>query len=217
MNTKKKVFGVGLNKTGTKTLRHYLLEWGYDHRTYDLDAFNRYRRGDLASLLEDMEAHDSFEDWPWPLLYREADERFPGSKFVLTVRESPDAWYRSLCKMAVRMGPLEDFEKHIYGYSMPQGHRREHLEFYERHNQAVLGHFEGRSDQLLLLCWETGQGVGELADFLAVDASVDAAPRINRSMKVYGGDNLVIAQVNRVAFQTYWKGRRALSRLLGRS
>lgn len=211
-----KVFGVGLNKTGTKTLRHFLLNWGYDHRSYDLEAFNRYQEGDLASLLEDMQAHDSFEDWPWPLLFREADEHFPDSRFILTVRKSPEIWYRSLCKMAVRMGPLTEFEKHIYGHSMPQGHKAEHLEFYRRHNEAVLNHFEGRPDRLLVLCWETGQGVSELPEFLSVGEPVKNPPRINQSMRVYGGDSLVIAQLNRVAFQNYWRGRRALSRLLKR-
>ena len=50
-----KVIGVGLNKTGTKTLRHFLLRWGYRHQTYDLEAFHLYRAGrkdDLHAWME---------------------------------------------------------------------------------------------------------------------------------------------------------------------
>ena len=127
-----KVIGVGLNKTGTKTLAYYLKQWGLRHRTYDLPSFHLYRDGEIAKLLDQMADWDSFEDWPWPLIYREIDERYPDARFVLTVRESPAIWYRSLCRMAVRLGPLDDFEQHIYGHAMPQGHRDEHFALLSR-------------------------------------------------------------------------------------
>jgi hypothetical protein len=49
-----KVVGVGLNKTGTQTLARYLQDWGMRHRSYDLQAFQRYRRGEIAALLDEM-------------------------------------------------------------------------------------------------------------------------------------------------------------------
>lgn len=114
-----KIIGIGLNKTGTKTLGHYLKLWRFRQKTFDLDAFNLYRAGRIKELLEIMQQYDSFEDWPRPLMYREIDSNFPDARFVLTVCRSPEVWYRSLCKMAVRMGPLQKFEQHIYGYAMP--------------------------------------------------------------------------------------------------
>ena len=158
-----KVIGVGLNKTGTKTLKHILEGWGLRHQSYDLDAFNLYREGKLEHLLEWMEDYDSFEDWPWPLMYREIDARFSDAIFVLTTRSSPDHWYKSLCKMAIRMGPLSDFEEHIYGYRMPHGHRQEHVEFYNRHNREVVEYFRDRPGKLIQICWETGGDASELA------------------------------------------------------
>ena len=104
-----KVIGIGLNKTGTKTMAHHLRTWGLRHRTYDSatttesPSFRLYESGDIDSLMEIVAAHDSCEDWPWPLLFREIDERFPDAKFVLTMRSSSDVWYRSLCNMAVRL------------------------------------------------------------------------------------------------------------------
>ena len=209
-----KVIGAGLNKTGTKTLQHHLTRWGYRHRSYELDAFNKWRAGEVEDLLEEMEDADSFEDWPWPLLYREAAERFPEAKFVLTIRKDPETWFRSLCKMAVRMGPLDDYEKYVYGYSMPQGHRDEHLAIYERHNREVVEFFGSQPDRLLVLCWETGQGVDELPGFLGVDQGYDPEVHVNRGRDVYGGNNRTIAEVNRLVFQNYWKLKRAVSRVI---
>ena len=211
---KTKVIGAGLNKTGTKTLQHHLTQWGYRNRSYDLDAFNKWRAGEIEQLLDEMTHADSFEDWPWPLLYREASKRFPEAKFVLTIRKDGETWFRSLCKMAVRMGPLDDYEKHVYGYSMPQGHKEEHLEIYERHNREVIDHFASQPDRLLVVCWETGQGVDRLPEFLGVDQGYNPEVHVNRSRDVYGGNSRLFAEVNRIAFQSYWRTKRALSRAL---
>lgn len=211
-----KIIGVGLNRTGTKTLRRYLLGWGFRHRSYDLDAFARFRRGEIAELLDEMDSHDSFEDWPWPLLYREIDARFPDARFVLTTRKSPEVWFRSLCNLAVRMGPLDDFERHIYGYAMPQGHREEHVRYYLAHNLAVREHFADRPRKLLEICWEDGTDcVGRLADFVGREKPAERPVHANRSTrKVYGGNNLLLAHANRIVFQCAWRGRERLKRLL---
>ena len=84
-----KIVGIGLNKTGTKTLKYCLEQWGFRHQSYDLRAFELYREGRLDELFDWMQEYDSFEDWPWPLFYREIDTRFPNAKFVLTVRDTP--------------------------------------------------------------------------------------------------------------------------------
>ena len=76
MSDRPKVVGVGLNKTGTKTLRHCLQHWGYRHQSYDLDAFQLYRNKDFLALFQWMDRYDSFEDWPWPLFYESIDARF---------------------------------------------------------------------------------------------------------------------------------------------
>jgi hypothetical protein len=203
-----KVIGIGLNKTGTKTLGRYLERWGFRHRTYDSSntresaSYTLYARGDVEGLLAIVAAHDSVEDWPWPLLYREIDERFPEARFVLTVRRSPEVWYRSLCNMAVRLGPLPLYEKHVYGHAMPHGDRDEDLRCYEEHNEAVAEHFRDRPGKLLTVCWETGDDAATLADFLGLE-DVDTAPlHLNPSpTRVYTGDRLWRAHVSRIAYR----------------
>lgn len=199
-----KIIGIGLNKTGTKTLAHYLRRLGFNNHTFDLDAFKQYQRGDIAGLLKKMEQFDSFEDWPWPLFYKEIDAHFPDARFILTTRATPDIWYRSLCNMAVRIGPLDEYEQHIYGYAMPQGHRDEHVQFYNRHNAEVEAHFNDRPTKLLKLCWDNGDSVDKLINFLGVEDAPDLPPRhINRSSRwIYRGDKLWIAEMNRAFYQS---------------
>ena len=67
-----KVFGIGLNKTGTKTLGVCLNQLGYKHKSVDKHAFEIYKQGDLNSLFEIIDEYNSFEDWPWPPIYKEA-------------------------------------------------------------------------------------------------------------------------------------------------
>lgn len=205
-----KVIGIGLNKTGTKTMAHHLRTWGLNHRTYDSDSttespsFRLYQSGDIDSLMEIVAEHDSCEDWPWPLLFREIDARFPDAKFVLTTRSSPDVWYRSLCNMAVRIGPLPLYEKAVYGSSMPQGRRDDHIRIYEDHNRAVREHFADRPGKLLELSWGEGDEAEKLAAFLGL-TGVDTAPlHVNRSpTKVYSGDSLGRAHLHRVIYQKF--------------
>ena len=212
-----KVIGVGLNKTGTKTLRAHLMDWGFRHRSYELDAFKQFRRGQIEELLDSMDQHDSFEDWPWPLMYQEIDRRFPDARFVLTTRKTADHWYRSLCKMAVRMGPLNDFEIHIYGHAMPHGKRSHHIDFYEQHNQQVRDYFRDRPGKLLQVCWEDGGTPQQLAEFLNLE-NVNIEPQHrNPGLPVYSGDNLAMAHLSRIAFQSKWKlirGAKKIARMV---
>ncbi len=160
-----KVVGAGMNKTGTKTLGACLRFWGLSNVSWSHAAFELWRAGAVGELLDILERHDSCEDWPWPLVFREIDARFPGSKFVLTRRSSAAVWFDSLCRHADRTGPTE-FRRAIYGHAMPRGHEADHVRVYEAHNAAVRAHFASRPGSLLEICWEEGQGWPELAAFL---------------------------------------------------
>lgn len=176
-----KIIGVGLNKTGTATLKTCLLHWESAHATYDLDAFRLYRRGDREGLQTLMDRYDSFDNWPWALMYEAFDRGYPNAKFILTQRINPQTWYRSLCRHAKRFGPLTDFEQHIYGYASPAGYEQEHIEFYLRHNQRVRDYFADRPEKLLIVCWESGDGWQELCEFLGRPIPDIPFPHSNRT------------------------------------
>lgn len=170
-----------------------------------------------------MDEYDSFEDWPWPLMYEQIDQQYPGTKFILTTRSSPERWYSSLCKMAVRMGPLKDFEQHIYGYAMPQGRRQEHLDYYIAHNARVRQYFKDKPGKMLEICFDEGVSMATLTDFLGLPPVEFTPPHANKSAPVYSGDSLCRAHIHRLLFQTRGSTlrflkqcRAAIKRLLNR-
>ena len=161
-----KIIGVGLNKTGTKTLGECFKTLGYKkHITVNEVAFSLWRQGKVEELMKIASMYDTFEDWPWPLLYPEFDKHFPGSKFILTTRKDPETWYKSLCNHALLTGPTE-YRKAIYGEYMPQSDRDKHIKFYETYNQAVRAFFHDRHQDFLEVCWETGDDWERLCRFL---------------------------------------------------
>ncbi len=180
-----KIVGIGLNKTGTSTLKTCMETWGFKHVTYNLDAFNAYRERDWDYLKSVADEHDSFENWPWALMYEQFDDWYPDAKFILTVRKDAQTWFKSLSRHGQNMGPLTDFEIYIYGYAVPKEHKREHIEFYNQHNSKVKKFYENRPDKLLEVCWENGDGWKELADFLNLDAPNVPFPHSNKTPNYY--------------------------------
>jgi len=79
-----KIVGVGLNKTGTTTLGTCLSHWGLNHIGWNQSAFDLYRKNELNELMEWVDRFDSFEDWPWPFIFKDIDKPYTGSKFILT-------------------------------------------------------------------------------------------------------------------------------------
>ncbi|MBI1373228.1 MAG: hypothetical protein GC159_10895 [Phycisphaera sp.] len=174
-----KIVGIGMNKTGTKTLGACLRHWGCRHQTFSAELFDQWVAGCVADLIAHAGFYDSFEDWPWPLLYRQLDTAYPGSRFILTTRISSEVWFDSLCRHAERTGPTR-FRTHVYGHAMPHDHRDDHIAVYERHNDEVRRYFATRPDQFIELCWERGDGWEQLADFLGRPVPAIPFPHLNK-------------------------------------
>lgn len=175
-----KVFGIGLNKTGTSTLAVCFEHFGFRHTSTNLPLTLAVERGDLEAVFSFAVNYDSFEDWPWPLIYQALDRRFPGSKFILTTRRNVDVWLRSLKKHAALVGPT-DFRRIAYGHAVVRGHEREHCAVYERHQREVRDYFVNRPSDFLEVCWENGDGWEKLCPFLGGDVPDLPFPHTNRS------------------------------------
>ncbi len=160
-----KLFGIGLNKTGTKTLGECFTILGFKNKSFDLDLLRSWFAGDVDAILRAADQFDSFEDWPWPMLFREFDQAYPDAKFILTLRKDSDTWYDSLCKHADLTGPTEA-RKIVYGHEMPHNHKGHHIDFYLDHNESVVYHFRNRPEKLLVVSWENGDGWDKLCNFL---------------------------------------------------
>lgn len=183
-----KIFGIGLNKTGTSTLGACFRTLGFRH-LYDVQRLSRfYFNEDYDSIYDVMTGYDSFEDWPIPLMYQQLHERYGSqAKFILTKRKTPDVWVKSLSKHAKRINfeGARNLRRNIYGYEAPDGHEAEHIDFYENHNRSVVEYFaqQNASDQLLTVCWEDGDGWDELCGFLGLPKPWYAFPHVNKAPK----------------------------------
>lgn len=176
----RKIVGVGLGKTGTTTLGAACRILGLSHKTHDPHLFDELHKGNKKRCLAEIAAFESFDDFPWNILYRDIDRLYPDSLFVLTIRRDPDVWYRSLCAHWERTGDSAA-KRHAYGFASPVGERDHHIALYERHNAEVAAWFSGRPHQLLTVCWEQGHGWTELCGFLSRPIPSRPFPHANRT------------------------------------
>ena len=83
-----RIFGVGMHKTGTTSLYKALEILGFDTAHWSgpqwaKNIWLEMREGRSLTI----EKHYAITDLPITLLYRELDKAYPGSKFILTVRD----------------------------------------------------------------------------------------------------------------------------------
>jgi hypothetical protein len=197
-----KVIGIGFHKTGTKTLAHCLRTLGYRHISLSRHHFELWLKGRTDQILMDMESADSFDDWPWPLLFRQADEYFPDAQFILTTRIDEQRWLRSLINQSRNnQSPIKQatsqadknnsssnstetpkpFRKYIYGYEDPLLDPEHHINVYRCHNTTVRHYFAGQPNKLLEVCWESGDSWEKLCCFLGVPVPPMPFPWMNAS------------------------------------
>jgi hypothetical protein len=182
-----KVFGIGFNKTGTTTLGVALRFLRYRvcrgarplRRTLGQQRMMQLlHAGEFGPLLEVAQGFDAFEDNPWFVIYRELDAAFPGSRFILTVRDDA-RWIES----AIRYygSSTSDLREWIYGTGDPVAAKQQWLARYRRHNERVSDYFRDRPGDLLVVDWERGDGWAELCGFLGVRPPTGPFPHLNRS------------------------------------
>lgn len=184
-----KVFGIGLSRTGTRSLTAALRTLGFDivHYPSDPATYRTLLAGTgRFPLLAD---HDGITDISVAPYYEELDLDWPGAKFILTVREEQD-WLRSCATHWTR--PVDSKTDRGEGYPDMQRFLRAAVygchEFnperfarvHRRHVEQVLRHFAGRDDDLLVLDIVGGDGYERLAPFLGREVPDHPFPNVNR-------------------------------------
>ncbi len=163
-----KVFGIGLSKTGTSSLAHALKLLDYNIK--DCPGVTTYAKGDIASIDQNILAnHDALTDTPIPSLYQELDKKYPGSKFILTIREM-NGWLKS-CKKQFNQKSADkqsDAQNNLfldlYGTTVfdEDKFKQSYLDFVER----VKIYFKDRPNDLLIIDVIKGEGWEKLCPFL---------------------------------------------------
>ena len=172
-----KVFCIGFHKTGTSSLGAALTLLGYRVGGPFGVRDPMIAERSLDEAVARLERFDAVQDNPWPLLFREFDERHPDAKFVLTVRPE-DEWLESV--VAHFGGASTPMRQWIYGAGDPVGHEAVYRDRYRRHNDDVQAHFACRGDDLLVMRLDEGDGWVQLCPFLGVDVPAAPFPHANR-------------------------------------
>lgn len=178
-----KVFCIGFHKTGTSSLGVALEKLGYSVvGYYPFRHLAQQEEVDLAEIealaLKVAAEYDAAQDSPWPILYRQMDKAFPGSRFIHIERDR-DAWMQSA---------LKDFgenpnamRKLIYGAPYPKYNEEIWLERYDQHNSDVREYFKDRPDDFISLNLEKGEvNWDNICGFLGEPVPTTPWPHANR-------------------------------------
>ncbi|MCF8878863.1 hypothetical protein L5876_03425 [Hyphobacterium sp. SN044] len=175
---KPKVFGIGLSRTGTRSLTSALqiLGWDCSHYPIDEDTYTELSNGQYdLSLFKD---YDGLTDITTVPFYQQFDKQYPGSKFILTVRDK-DSWLRScqnhwFNRPAFAPTDDPDEETHllmrqflrsaVFGCYTFVPDRFSWV--YDRHIAEVKEYFKDRPEDLLIIDVVGGEGFEKLAPFL---------------------------------------------------
>lgn len=204
---KTKVFCIGKNKTGTTSLKSAMIRLGYivgDQRRAEL-LVDDWRLGNFRKLIRYVKSAQFFQDTPFSLpgTYKVLDKHFPNSKFILTIRDSPDQWYNSLVKYQQkrmntgnRIPEKEDFINHnyvtkgwvfknhmsifnvseddLFNYKILTDH-------YLKYNEDIMDYFKDRPGDLLVINAADKDAFKKLINFLGVESDLQDFPWKNKT------------------------------------
>lgn len=151
-----KIFGIGLPKTGQSSLATAVWMLGYKTIQYPY-TLSAIRKNDCAL------------DLPVTIRYKELDKKFPGSKFIMTVRDY-DTWIESF-RNHYRRHPASRRHKSILKFrerfwGITRFNRKIMTKKYYWHAKSVKKYFEGRESDLLIINIIDGEGWKKLCPFL---------------------------------------------------
>lgn len=180
----RRVFCLGWQSTGTTSITEALrmlglFSWhfapwviGLRHRTDEVSSSST----DLSGIAD----YTAVADLPVSALFKELDEAFPGSLFILTTRRA-EVWLESAWNLAQRIhrryGNLDSVIQWAYGTKRID--RETYRDRYDRHNREVLEYFGDRKD-LLVIDVTRGNPWPALCEFLKLPEPDAPFPHLNR-------------------------------------
>ncbi|MFE6684875.1 sulfotransferase family protein [Streptomyces sp. NPDC057743] len=187
---RRKVFCLGLSRTGTRSVAEALRTLGHHvlHYPSDRAALDTLHRGDAR--FPHLDHCAGLADITVVPYYPQLDRLWPGSRFVLTLRDEDD-WLRS-CRTHWARHPVDTtpttekariklevkrfLRAAVYGgYDF---HEDRFRTVHRHHVDAVRRYFAGRDDDLLLLRPCAGEGYERLAPFLGVPTPPGPFPHV---------------------------------------
>lgn len=203
---KSKIFCIGANKTGTTSLKKEFSALGFivgnQKRAERLFPF--YQTGDFDPIMAYCRTAQVFQDAPFslPETFKHVDRAYPGSKFILSVRDSPEQWYQSLIKFHAKMFgngkiPTKNdlmnsgyiwkgwaWEGHKAVFKTPEDdlyNKQLLTQYYNMHNQSVLDYFKNRPKDLLVINLSEPDSYARFLTFIGVTSPRQHFPWENKT------------------------------------
>lgn len=207
---KKKIFCIGLNKTGTTTIETVLKDYGYklgNQPKAELLAKDWFNR-DFNEIIKFCKTADAFQDIPFslPYTYMVLDQYFKESKFILTVRDTPEQWYKSITKFHSKLwangketptiqdlknanyrykGYAFDINQYMFNTPNKEPYNKEVLlDYYSNHIYSVIEYFRSRPDKLLVINVSNDDDYIRLANFLNKEPIHKRFPWENKTTEI---------------------------------
>lgn len=157
-----------------------------------------------------VEKYDAFQDNPWFIIYKELVEKYPNSKFLITLRDT-ESWIKS---QVANFGCIETpMRKWIYGVGYPGGNENIYVKRYEDHHKDVIDYIKDRPGDLLVLDLQKGDGWKEICSFLQKDIPDIPFPHANKTGEIKKA-NPRIWQLARKAKKMVIKVKKKVSRIV---
>ncbi|PAU75366.1 hypothetical protein CK501_16570 [Halovibrio salipaludis] len=166
------------------------------------DSF--YFKGEYGPIIEFCKYGQVFQDVPFscPELFKYLDKYYPGSKFILTIRDDEDQWYKSItrfhakrygshgktptaedlkCARYVRKGFMYNTVK-LHGTSDDDPYNEEIMKaHYRKHNSDVYEYFKNRPNDLLVINVSDKNAYQRFINFIGIDSPYTGFPWENRT------------------------------------
>ena len=190
-----RVFGIGWHKTATTSLHTALTKLGFDSAHWKTAKWAKNIWEEMNKFGKSLTLEKSYAlcDMPIPILYQSLDIAYPGSKFILTIRDERD-WLDSIRRhWEFDSNPFRHqwdddpftHRLHTILYGQKEFDAELFTHRYRRHNAEVLEYFANRPGDLLVMDMSAGDGWDKLCPFLGCAVPNEPYPRIF-SQKVEG-------------------------------
>lgn len=206
LTRKKKIFAIGRNKTGTTSLGAALDAAGFRvaRQTPAESMTEDWAKRDFRNIVKYCKTADVFQDVPFSMAYtyQAVDQAYPGSQFILTLRDSGEQWFNSLTQYHTkligknRLPTVEDLKEYPYVYKGWMWRQQQivygadertlydkekYIAHYEKHNADIIEYFRFRPQDLLVLNLAEKNAGEKLGSFLGVHNNVIRIPHLNKS------------------------------------
>ena len=167
-NTHRRIFCIGLSRTGTTSLHLALVALGYPAIHYPASIGMLWLQGDFSTRT--TANYQAYSDIPTGIFFKQLHESHPEALFIYT-RRDPEAWANSVERHISNTPPpsqytiLRDYIR-LSVYGTLKFTRNRFIDQYRNHEERVMSYFKDYPERLLVLNIDDGLSWEPICSFL---------------------------------------------------